>query len=184
MILRPRHIYVNFESRFVSTVAFHIILNPCLYQFVVHTFKVKTRLLEIYTLVSIAELVEPPLCIRVIYSIVKVCQIFVLFFEKRHQQHKVRKGLPIWFSFLVFINFDWGKTNSLIYYSNSNPWSLFVFFCNFTLKLIYSEKATKLCEIFPLLLTTVHTVKSKVKIFKILWPSQNIWTLTQLILRW
>ena len=39
--------------------------------------------------------------------------------------------------------------------------------CNLTrkymclfLKFIYSEKATKFCEIFPLLLTTVHTVKS------------------------
>ena len=29
---------------------------------------------------------------------------------------------------------------------------------------MYSEKATKFCEIFPLLLTTVHTVKSKGKI--------------------
>ena len=36
------------------------------------------------------------------------------------------------------------------------------------LKFIYSEKATKFCEIFTLLLTTVHTVKSKVKI------SQNV----------
>ena len=34
----------------------------------------------------------------------------------------------------------------------------------FMLKFIYSEKATKFCEIFPLLLTTVHTVKSKGKI--------------------
>ena len=33
-----------------------------------------------------------------------------------------------------------------------------------TVKFIYSEKATKFCEIFPLLLTTVHTVKSKGKI--------------------
>ena len=32
---------------------------------------------------------------------------------------------------------------------------------DFKLKFIYSEKATKFCEIFPLLLTTVHTVKSK-----------------------
>ena len=32
------------------------------------------------------------------------------------------------------------------------------------LKFIYSEKATKFCEIFPLLLTTVHTVESKGKI--------------------
>ena len=34
------------------------------------------------------------------------------------------------------------------------------------LKFIYSEKATKYCEIFPLLLTTVHTVKSKRKILQ------------------
>ena len=32
------------------------------------------------------------------------------------------------------------------------------------LKFIYSEKATKFCEIFLLLLTAVHTVKSKGKI--------------------
>ena len=32
------------------------------------------------------------------------------------------------------------------------------------LKFIYSEKATKFCEIFPLLLTTVHIGKSKGKI--------------------
>ena len=31
-------------------------------------------------------------------------------------------------------------------------------------KFIYSEKATKFCKIFPLLLTTVDTVKSKGKI--------------------
>ena len=31
-------------------------------------------------------------------------------------------------------------------------------------KFIYYETATKFCEIFPLLLTTVHTVKSKGKI--------------------
>ena len=31
----------------------------------------------------------------------------------------------------------------------------------YPVKFIYSEKATKFCEIFPLLLTTVHTVKSK-----------------------
>ena len=32
------------------------------------------------------------------------------------------------------------------------------------LKFIYSEKATQFCEIFTLFLTTVHAVKSKVKI--------------------
>ena len=40
------------------------------------------------------------------------------------------------------------------------------------LKFIYSEKATKFCKIFPLLLTTVHTVKSKGKISQNF--SQNI----------
>ena len=34
------------------------------------------------------------------------------------------------------------------------------------LKFIYSEKATKFCEILHLLLTTVHTVKSKGKILQ------------------
>ena len=34
----------------------------------------------------------------------------------------------------------------------------------FPLKFIYSEKATKLCEIFPLLLTVRTVVKSNVKI--------------------
>ena len=34
------------------------------------------------------------------------------------------------------------------------------------LKFIYSEKAAKFCEVFPLFLTTVHTVKSKVKILQ------------------
>ena len=37
----------------------------------------------------------------------------------------------------------------------------------FLVKFIYSEKATKFCEIFPLLLTTVHTAKSKGKISQI-----------------
>ena len=43
-------------------------------------------------------------------------------------------------------------------------------------KLIYSEKATIFCEIFTLLLTTVHTVKSKVKIlqnFVAFWEYMN-----------
>jgi hypothetical protein len=35
-----------------------------------------------------------------------------------------------------------------------------------TIKFIYSKKATKFFKIFPLLLTTVHTVKSKGKILQ------------------
>ena len=38
------------------------------------------------------------------------------------------------------------------------------FYHNNIIKFIYSEKATKFCEIFTLLLTTVHTVKCKVKV--------------------
>ena len=41
-----------------------------------------------------------------------------------------------------------------------------LFNVQFTVKFIYSEKATKFCEIFPLLLTVVHTVKSKGKILQ------------------
>ena len=46
------------------------------------------------------------------------------------------------------------------------------------IKFIYSEKATIFCKIFTLLLSYVVPVKNKVKSLKILWPSQNIWTLT------
>ena len=35
-----------------------------------------------------------------------------------------------------------------------------------SLKFIFFEKATKFCEIFPLLLTAAHTVKSKGKILQ------------------
>ena len=52
-----------------------------------------------------------------------------------------------------------------------------------TLKFIYSEKATKFCEISTLLLSYVVPVKSKVRFRKILWPSQNIWTLISLFFR-
>ena len=46
------------------------------------------------------------------------------------------------------------------------------------IKFIYSEKATKFCEIFTLLLTSTNFVLTKVRwrFRKILWPSQNIWT--------
>ena len=43
----------------------------------------------------------------------------------------------------------------------------------YIVKFIYSEKATKFCEIFPLLLSTVHTDKSKGKI------SQNFVAFTE-----
>ena len=41
------------------------------------------------------------------------------------------------------------------------------------LKFVYSEKATKFCEIFTLLLSYVVPVKSKVEISQT-WPSQNV----------
>ena len=46
--------------------------------------------------------------------------------------------------------------------NNINPFVV-CFFCK-KLKFIYSEKATKVCEIFPLLLTVCTVVKSKGKI--------------------
>ena len=46
-------------------------------------------------------------------------------------------------------------------------------------KFIYSEKATNFFEISTLLLSYVVPVKSKWRFCKILWPSQNIWSLVQ-----
>ena len=49
------------------------------------------------------------------------------------------------------------------------------------IKFEYSEKAAKFCKISTLLLFTVHTDTSKVRwgFCKILWPSQNIWSLVK-----
>ena len=55
---------------------------------------------------------------------------------------------------------------------SSNFWLLTYFF-----KLLYSEKATKFCEISTLLLSYVVSVKVRWRFPKILWPSHNIWTL-------
>ena len=50
------------------------------------------------------------------------------------------------------------------------------------IKFIYSEKAAKFCENFTLFLTGTTLDKIKVEEFrKILWPSQNIWTLPSLL---
>ena len=48
-------------------------------------------------------------------------------------------------------------------------------FWRLLLKLIYSEKATTFCKISTLFLCTIHTAKRE--FLKILWTSQNIWTL-------
>ena len=47
------------------------------------------------------------------------------------------------------------------------------------LNFIYSEKATKFCEISTLLLTGTTKTKVRGRFRKILWPSQNIWSLTK-----
>ena len=58
-----------------------------------------------------------------------------------------------------------GKKGYLVYKSD----------IHLILKFIYSEKAKKFGEIFPLVLTTVHTVKSKGKISQnFVANSQNI----------
>ena len=46
-----------------------------------------------------------------------------------------------------------------------------------TIKFIYSEKATKFCEIFTLIWVAVHRTKVRRRFRKIVWPSQKIWTL-------
>ena len=50
-----------------------------------------------------------------------------------------------------------GRIHRISYYYSPNI---------ITVKFIYFEKATKFTKIFTLLLTTVHTVKSKVKILQ------------------
>ena len=49
----------------------------------------------------------------------------------------------------------------------------------YILKFIYSEKATKFCKIFTLrnIWLALHRTKVRWRFCKILWPSQNIWTL-------
>ena len=73
-----------------------------------------------------------------------------------------------------FHSLDQGENGSHFYFEKT-PNKLWVKrrTCE-VVKFIYCEKAKIFCEIFPLLLTTVYTVKSKGEILKILWPSQNI----------
>ena len=59
--------------------------------------------------------------------------------------------------YLQLIGIDLSQMRSLF-------WREELYIVGTYLKLIYSEKAAKFCEIFPLFLTTVHTVKSKGKI--------------------
>ena len=51
------------------------------------------------------------------------------------------------------------------------------------LKFIYSEKTTKFYEISPYFWLALHRTKARWRFRKILWPSQNIWTLA-LFLAW
>ena len=86
------------------------------------TFIVKTSLLEIYSSIYCRVGWTP-----IVYkSDIQHCESvpnFCFVFRKRHQQHKVRKRLPIYgflfwcSSFLIEV-----RQIQLIYYSNSNPW--------------------------------------------------------------
>ena len=66
----------------------------------------------------------------------------------------------------------WQLICKIFHYFSNHPVVIPQSYCHVHLlrslwvKFIYSEKATKFCKIFPLLLTTVHTVKSKGKISK------------------
>ena len=51
----------------------------------------------------------------------------------------------------------------------------------FIVKFIYSEKATKFCEISTVDLTVATLDKSTMEISQKLWPSQNIRTLSAVI---
>ena len=49
--------------------------------------------------------------------------------------------------------------------------------CDLLVKFVYSEKATKFCEISTYFCLQYIQTEVKWRFFKILWPSQNIWTL-------
>ena len=64
-------------------------------------------------------------------------------------------GFSIVFTFVIYFLGDFSCLQNRV--------RILIFLC---LKFMYTEKTTKFCKIFPLLLTTVHTVKSKGKILQ------------------
>ena len=68
-----------------------------------------------------------------------------------------------WYETLFKLGMKNSKTELLVIcITTAKKWRTIDFFNSLLLKFIYSEKASKFCEIFTLLLTTVHTVKSMV----------------------
>ena len=77
----------------------------------------------------------------------------------------VTKSERTWRQFIL--QGPWSEVSIYLQSSATKDWFLLAQFFlvgKTLLKFIYSEMATKFCEIFPLILTTVHTVKSKWKI--------------------
>ena len=94
------------------------------------------------------------------------------FSEIRKKQRALDKISYIIWQYTVLYYYEWIKKQS-IYFFSIFFWTILQLFLHLhysflkprvCVKFIYSEKATKTYEIFPLLLTTVHTVKSKGKI--------------------
>jgi len=95
-----------------------------------------------------------------------------------NEQNKFTKELLSWHFFRP-------SNNQSKFESNQSDWGQQYYGCYLTLilvpwcqdkvKFIYSEKAWKCCEIF-----TLHLPKVRWRFRKLLWPSQNTWTLADL----
>ena len=99
----------------------------------------------------------------------KFCEIFTLFLTGTTYDKSKVKISQNFAAFSEYMNF---KENKM---KKSNVWNMYFHIAvkNVVLKFIYSEKATKFCEIFTLLLSYVVPVKRKVKI------SQNLVAFSQ-----
>ena len=96
------------------------------------------------------------------------------FLRKPHQNKKYFLQQMFWTSNMISVKFEGARLSRALGSKNSLninwgqilelPNQIIVSAKLDKVKFIYSEKATKFSEIFPLLLTTVHTVKIKGKI--------------------
>ena len=81
----------------------------------------------------------------------------------------------------LFANLIYFKSDPMFEYLSRNLvllwWNMFRKISTYV-KFISSDKATRFFEISTLLLKALHRTKVRWRFCKILWPSQNIWSLT------
>ena len=84
------------------------------------------------------------------------------------QENDLQKNPKKFLLCSYYISCEYYVTNSSLFHQQKEINICYIFCCNslecYPVKFIYSEKAKKFCEIFPLLLTVCTVVKSKGKI--------------------